>query len=239
LELLQSLESAWWRGEIVGEASVSRLELIRHLFKSTHDFGVVFVVGDQPGPPEITESPDGNADLDRRPRVKVPSSDMQTWNDTNCGLAYQSLVQDPVLVKDPVLVEDPVIGPVLCGIKLRRAAFMQWLSLRGYALPTFWGTIETNHDATRSAQENGARQSTLPTTEPIAAPPQKRGRPTGTGLALLDEPLLAEMESLIKKGKSAYYAAGLVAERAEGFGTLESKQTRLRKAYREKNGIGE
>jgi hypothetical protein len=52
LELLKELERAWWRGEIVGETGLTRLNLIRYLFKSTDDFGIVFVVDDQPGPPE-------------------------------------------------------------------------------------------------------------------------------------------------------------------------------------------
>jgi hypothetical protein len=149
-ELLNLLESAWWRGEIIGEAAVSRLQLIQHLFKSTHDFGVVVVVGDQPGLPETKELPDGTVEVDLRPRVNVPSTDTDAWNDTNCAPAYQ------ILAATSSLASDPAIAPVLCAIKLSRHEFTQWLVRSGYYLPTFW-RIETNNDAPGSAQRPGNR----------------------------------------------------------------------------------
>jgi hypothetical protein len=137
VELLGLLEGAWWRGEIVGEGALSRLKLIQYLFKSSNDFGIVFVVGDEPGPPETTVLPDGAVEIDLRPRINIPSSDTEAWNDTNCELAFQNLAVTSSLVRDPVT------GPALSGIELSREGFTQWLARRGYPVPTFWGMIAT------------------------------------------------------------------------------------------------
>jgi len=53
LELLQALSAAWWRGQIVGKTALTRLKLIRYLFGHAPDHDLIFVVGDQTGPPEI------------------------------------------------------------------------------------------------------------------------------------------------------------------------------------------
>jgi hypothetical protein len=144
-ELLRVLEKAWWNGEIVGETALSRLKLLRHLFQSSHDFGIVFVLGDEPGPSEIKEPTDGNVDFDLRPRVKVPATDTVTWNDTNCALAYQALASWSSLTSDPV------IGPALRGI---HQDFIQLLLRHRHNLPTFWATSETDSDTPRSTDQS-------------------------------------------------------------------------------------
>jgi hypothetical protein len=57
-------------------------------------------------------------------------------------------------------------------------------------------------------------------------------------VAVADELLLDEMDSMIKTGKakSPNDAARLLADRASGSGTLVSKQTRLAIRYRKKFG---
>ena len=65
------------------------------------------------------------------------------------------------------------------------------------------------------------------------------GRPTGSGSwQVADEPLVDEMDSMIKTGKakSPNDAARLLADRASGSGTLVSKQSRLAIRYRKKFG---
>jgi hypothetical protein len=221
LELLIRLESAWWRGELVAETALTRLNLLRHLFKSTYDSGLVFVVDDQSSQPEIKELPDGNVQVDLSPIITVPCADTEVWNDANCALAYESLAGTPLLV------DDPVIGPVLSGIKLTHETFIKWLILKRYPLPTFWGTIEANDDVLLSAQAESTPEQR-----------SKRGSRSGSGWDKADVPLIAEMDALIKSGnaRSANDAARQVAKRAKGDGTLESKQTRLRKAYRRRFG---
>jgi hypothetical protein len=83
----------------------------------------------------------------------------------------------------------------------------------------------------RSAERNSVtkRKST----------PRTRGRPRGSGsYALADAPLLQQMKELIETGQasSVNVAASLVADKAKGPGTLESKLTRLRHRYVEKYG---
>ena len=70
----------------------------------------------------------------------------------------------------------------------------------------------------------------------------KRGRPAGSGtFADSDAPLLGEMRALLKDGtaRSLHQASMLVAPRAEGGGTTESKARRLRDAYGRKWPNGE
>jgi hypothetical protein len=67
--------------------------------------------------------------------------------------------------------------------------------------------------------------------------PRKGGRPKGSGsLATADEHLIEEMHKLIQshEAKSANDAALIVAERAKGSGTVDSKQSRLRRRYLKK-----
>jgi hypothetical protein len=68
-ELLARLEQAWWRGEIRGQAASTRLQLLQRMFRELGDrpdLGIVFIrEGDEP-PAEVTELPDGYADVDIR-----------------------------------------------------------------------------------------------------------------------------------------------------------------------------
>lgn len=70
---------------------------------------------------------------------------------------------------------------------------------------------------------------------------KRRGRTPGAGsYGHVDAPLLAEMKRMLAEQKvvSVHQAAGVVAERAYGTSTIESKAARLARAYRarERNG---
>jgi hypothetical protein len=69
----------------------------------------------------------------------------------------------------------------------------------------------------------------------------KRRKPGTGSWKAADEPLLLEMRSMLEKGeaKSPHHAAGLVAHRTSGAGTVESKQSRLGREYRKKFPAGE
>jgi hypothetical protein len=145
LELLRVLESAWWRGEIVGETALTRLKLIRFLFGHAPDLDLIFMIGDEPGPPEIEDTADGSVEVDLRPRLTVPSADPATWNDTNCATAYEALA------KAQRLITDPTVGPALRGIGLSHQEFFNWLAACGYHSPTFWRTVRADADAQGTA----------------------------------------------------------------------------------------
>jgi hypothetical protein len=141
-DLLRLLERAWWHGEVVGEAGLTRLTLLRVLVKNPERLNVVFLVEDVPRPSEIEQMINGDVIVDLRPRIVVPSGDADTWRDENCPMAYEALAHAQCLITDPT------VGPALCGIKLNRAEFMKWLGASGYNLPTFWGAVEENDAAT-------------------------------------------------------------------------------------------
>jgi hypothetical protein len=154
-ELLRCLESAWWRGEFIGEGALSRLKLLQHLFQSQFDLGIVFVVGDESEAPEAKQLPDGAVEIDIRPRIRVPSADADTWIETNCVLAYEDLAATSFLTNHPTM------RPVLFGFQLSRREFMEWLSRRGSARPTFWGAIDANaYHPTRRIPNNGLTENT-------------------------------------------------------------------------------
>lgn len=70
----------------------------------------------------------------------------------------------------------------------------------------------------------------------------KRGRPPKSGTyAASDAPLLDAMRTLLENGeaRSVSHASNMVAHRAEGGGSEDSKATRLRKAYVRRWGTGE
>jgi hypothetical protein len=140
LELLQALSAAWWRGQIVGETALTRLKLIRYLFGHAPDLDLIFVVGDEPGPPD-EEMADGSVEVDLRPRLTVPSADPATWNDESCSMAYEALA------KAQCFITDPTVGPALRGIGLTHKEFINWLATCGYQRPDFWRTVRADADA--------------------------------------------------------------------------------------------
>lgn len=70
-DLLRLLESAWWRGEIVGETALTRLKLLRFVFESPENFDVVVLVGEEPGPSETEQMRNGDVSVDLRPRIRT------------------------------------------------------------------------------------------------------------------------------------------------------------------------
>jgi hypothetical protein len=143
VELLKQLESAWWRGEIIAQGGASRLGLIRQLYKSSNDF--VFIIRDEPDPP-LTEHQDGTVDVDLRPRIRVPSTETEAWNDRDCALAYEDLAARPLLA------DLPTLAPIFAGIYLSHREFIRWLERRPrpYHRPTFWAPLESNEEESRS-----------------------------------------------------------------------------------------
>lgn len=137
-ELLDLLEGAWWSGEIVGEASASRLQLLAGMFKSAHRLGIVFLVKDQQDAPEKKILPNGNVEVDVRPRVMVPSSDTKLWTDQTCVASFSAMA------KIPSAKSYAALTPVLSAIVLSRDEFIAWLSIRQYNIPTFWSRARMN-----------------------------------------------------------------------------------------------
>src|SRR5262245_22167286 len=93
-ELLSILVSAWWLGELRGDSGHSRLQLLKIMFTSMckDHLGIVFIVGDDPGPPRV-ELPDGYLKIDLRPQIRVPSSNVESWDEAACKDAFHALAE--------------------------------------------------------------------------------------------------------------------------------------------------
>ncbi len=105
-----------------------------------------------------------------------------------------------------------------------RPEFAEWARIRGLSQPQFI-------DGQSGTTQDGS----------VTRPSKRRvrrggGRKKGSGSwAVQDQPLIEEMNRLIKSGevKSAWAAATRVTERARGEGTSESKTKRLHRRYKD------
>jgi hypothetical protein len=115
---------------------------------------------------------------------------------------------------------------------IEREPFLAWCERARRAPPAFWNRFATNPEPGSSHALQATDQNVTPNSNI-----RPRGRPQGSGsLALSDEPLIAEMRSMIENDRalSPSAAAARVADRASGGGTLESKIKRLAGRYSEK-----
>jgi hypothetical protein len=135
------LEGAWWLGEISSDSTTTRLELLKRLFKwmrNCESPAIIFVTPESVPRPETKELPNGHLAVDLRPRVFVPSEDVDTWNEASCIPAFQALAEKPSLQHYPEW------SPGFHAMKLTRDEFS--IAVRGFPYPTFWK--RTNDDAT-------------------------------------------------------------------------------------------
>jgi hypothetical protein len=134
MELLRLLESAWWLGEIHGDSVKSRLDFLKRMFKAMHDrddAGIVFLV-EGIDEPQAEQLSDGSIVVDVRPRISLPSKDISTWDESNCGDAFE------MLARTSSTESYPEMTPILAWIELTFKEFTEWLVVHGYAKPKFW-----------------------------------------------------------------------------------------------------
>jgi hypothetical protein len=134
-ELFRLLEGAWWLGEIHGDSASSRLDLLKRMFKSMwhrDDLGVVFVVGDDTGEQLVKKLPDGTVLVKVKHLIRLPSSDIDTWDDNACIDAFHALAQTSSVESCPE------VAPGLAFIELSYDEFIGWLTRRGFHEPKFW-----------------------------------------------------------------------------------------------------
>jgi hypothetical protein len=125
-ELLACLEAAWWRGELVGRAPRTRLQLLKMMFGSRESQsyqGIVFVAPNDSGRAAIAELKDGEVKVDLSPRICVPC-EADDWTEDSCAHAFLRLAEAPSLQ------HFPVVSPVLCSIEVAREEFFQWVEAR-------------------------------------------------------------------------------------------------------------
>ena len=133
-ELFHVLEAAWWLGKLRGDFVQTPLQLLKNMFPSMchrDDLGIIFLVRNSAGPPPI-ELHDGSVTLDIRPEIRVPSGNIEDWNETSCRDAFQALAETRSLDRCPELAD------ILSGVSLSYGEFTAWLEKRGFPRPTFW-----------------------------------------------------------------------------------------------------
>jgi hypothetical protein len=133
-ELFHLLEAAWWLGELRGDSLHSPLQFLKKIFTSTRDrddLGIVFLIGNSPGPPPI-ESPDGSVRVDVRQQIRVPSSNIESWDDISCRDAFQALAETCSLDSYPDFALH------FGFISLDYEEFIAWVAKRRFDTPTFW-----------------------------------------------------------------------------------------------------
>jgi hypothetical protein len=135
-ELLSILVSSWWLGEFRGDSIHSRLQLLKIMLSSKYrdDLGIVFIVGDDPGPPPV-ELRDGSQEIDVRPQIHVPSSNTESWAEAACRDAFHALAEATKGFSIRIYREFAVS---LTSIKLTYEEFNTWRAKRGYDEPKFW-----------------------------------------------------------------------------------------------------
>jgi hypothetical protein len=129
------LEGAFWLGEISGEPTLTRLELLKRLFKWMRNCdapSIVFIAPEDTPPNETTELDDGSLIMDLRPKVLVPSLDPETWSEQSCKPAFETLA------KTPSLEHYPEWSPGFAARKLTIDEFFKFVSSPGYDFPKFW-----------------------------------------------------------------------------------------------------
>ena len=139
-ELLSTLVGAWWLGEFRGDSIHSRLQLLKIMFTSKYrdDLGIVFIVGDDPGPAGV-ELPDGPLEIDVRPQIRVPSSDIDIWDEDASRDAFHDLAEVRAEVTKVSSIDSyREFAVSLASIKLTHEEFNTWCTKRGYDKPKFW-----------------------------------------------------------------------------------------------------
>ena len=172
-ELLDTLVSAWWLGELRGDSVTPRLKLLKIMFTSMYrdDLGIVFIVGDGAGPRPV-ELPDGSLKVDLRPQIRVPSSNIESWDEAACTNAFHALAE--VTEKFPIdsYREFAVLLP---SIKLTYEEFNTWLQKRGFSVPTFWEHPDRAH------RRNTGAASSAGDDDDTVLPPGRKEKLGGLG----------------------------------------------------------
>jgi hypothetical protein len=133
-EILRTLESAWWLGELHGHSGPTRLQRLKNMFTSmSHrdDLRIVFVVGDCAGPGAV-ELPDGSLQVDLRHQIRVPSNDTESWDEAACTDAFKALAKTSSKESYP----DLTVGFTLTELSYQE--FNAWRAKRGYHEANFW-----------------------------------------------------------------------------------------------------
>jgi hypothetical protein len=100
--------------------------------KYRDDLRVIFIVGDDSGPPTVELPEDEPQEVDLSPTIRVPSGNIESWDEAACRDAFHALAEISAIQSYPEFA----IG--LSLIELTYEEFNTWLISRRYSAPTFW-----------------------------------------------------------------------------------------------------
>jgi len=148
-ELLRDLARAWWLGEIPS-AAPARRELLKRMFSARNnpDLGIVFIAPGEAVPRTVHEFPDGTAMVDLTPKVHVPASSPDAWDEGSCEDAFREIAQ--------ISTGYLHLNYGLAFLELDYDEFTHWLAQHGYTRPKFWRPFQEH-----TRQEGGIKARSI------------------------------------------------------------------------------
>jgi hypothetical protein len=206
-ELLNILVSAWWLGELRGDSVNSRLELLKIMFTSMYrdDLGIIFIVGDDAGPPEI-ELPDGFSIVDVRPQIRVPSSNIESWDEAACTKPFHALAE---VTKESSIKRYQEFAVLLPSIKLTYEEFNIWHTSRGYSPQTFWQHPDQAHRHHGGAASSAGSDDDAPHLGRVTSQKERKTWQTGPGC------VLSKAENAVLKAINEIWPNGIIDHNAK------------------------
>ena len=135
-ELLDVLEATWWRGELRTNGPLTRLSVLKSMYRSAREGDLttlVFVTKEDAT--KGIELADGSLQLDvndLKPHIVVPSTDPEIWTEAACVSVFEELAQKPSRKYYP----DRTIQFLM--MEIDRHQFVRLLAAHGLDLPKFW-----------------------------------------------------------------------------------------------------
>ena len=121
-------------------------------------------MGDGAGPLPV-ELPDGSLKVDLRPQIRVPSSNVESWDEAACTNAFHALAE---VTENSSIDSYREFAVLLPSIKLTYEEFSTWCTKRGFSVPTFWvSPDEARRRHTSAASSAGSNDDAV-------APREKR-----------------------------------------------------------------
>ena len=116
---------------------------------------VLFTFEDEDEPPSVEYLQDGSALVDPRPRIPLPSRNVNSWTEAKCKPAFLLLASDEVSCTEHYRYWIIAFG----WFVMTHDEFMSWVHRRHFSIPTFWGANVSNQHAL---------PVTAPPTEPVS-----------------------------------------------------------------------
>jgi hypothetical protein len=151
---------------LIATNGASRLDVLRGYYSRSAHF-VAFAIPNIEEPPQWQPAGEGVIEFVRPVRVPLPNANPDTWNEANCGPAFDAIADQ---WNEAVISPS---APIFLDIVLTSSEFFQWIDTIGYRAPIFWSALEKSDQPTDSTVPKIVIDKEQPETKK-AAP---RGKP--------------------------------------------------------------